>query len=99
MGSGDEIADVDEAEAILAGRKIATSNSYTLFGMIHRAGGVPLDLGVARDTKTSMREHLTLASAADLLVTPTDVSGGEHAPVRHEPTDLGCDLNLRRTWM
>src|SRR5437870_7728938 len=32
MGSGDEVADLDEADAILAGRKIATSNTYTLFG-------------------------------------------------------------------
>src|SRR5437870_4638444 len=41
MGSGDEIADLDEADAILAGRKIATSNTYTLFGMNHRAAGEP----------------------------------------------------------
>src|SRR5438105_2860813 len=30
MGSGDEIVDLDRADEILAGRKIATSNSYTL---------------------------------------------------------------------
>jgi len=34
MGSGDEIVDLDRADEILAGRKIATSNSYTLHGMI-----------------------------------------------------------------
>src|SRR5205823_4821076 len=37
MGSGDEIVDLDHAAEILAGTKIATSNSYTLFGMIRRA--------------------------------------------------------------
>src|SRR5581483_8371417 len=37
LGSGDEIVDLDRADEILAGTKIATSNSYTLFGMIRRA--------------------------------------------------------------
>src|SRR5213594_1184645 len=99
MGSGDEIADVDEAEASLAGRKIATSNSYTLFGMIHRAGGVPLDLGVARDTKASLRDHLTLAGDADVLVTTAGVSVGEHDLVRDVLTELGCDMKLWRIRM
>src|SRR5207249_856364 len=57
MGSGDEIVDVDRAAEILAGSKVATSNSYTLFGMIRRAGAVPIDLGVARDTRESLRER------------------------------------------
>src|SRR5947207_2599785 len=59
MGSGDEIVDLDRTAEILAGQKTATSNSYTLFGMIRRAGAMPLDLGVARDTKESLRDHLT----------------------------------------
>src|SRR5207248_87975 len=41
MGSGDEIVDLDRADEILAGRKIATSNSYTLHALIRRAGGFP----------------------------------------------------------
>src|SRR5207248_1960719 len=36
LGSGDEIVDLDHADEILAGTKIATSNSYTLFGSILR---------------------------------------------------------------
>src|SRR5437899_10925115 len=73
MGTGDEIVDLDRADEILAGKKIATSNSYTLHGMIRRAGGIPLDLGVARDTKDSLREHLAGAHDADLLVTTAGV--------------------------
>src|SRR5205814_69776 len=77
MGSGDEIVDLDRTDEILAGRKIATSNSYTLHALIRRAGGIPLDLGLARDTKDSLREHLTGARDADLLVTTAGVSVGE----------------------
>src|SRR5213079_699312 len=99
MGSGDEIVDLDHAAEILAGTKIATSNSYTLFGMIRRAGGVPLDLGVARDTKQSLRDHLAGARDADLLVTTAGVSVGEHDLVRAVLTELGCDMKLWRIRM
>src|SRR5437762_9618362 len=99
MGSGDEIVDLDHAAEILAGTKIATSNSYTLFGMIRRAGGVPHDLGVARDTKQSLREHLTGARDADLLVTTAGVSVGEHDFVREVLAELGCDMKLWRIRM
>jgi molybdopterin molybdotransferase len=99
MGSGDEIVDLDRADEILAGRKIATSNSYTLHGLIRRAGGIPVDLGLARDTKESLREHLAGARDADLLVTTAGVSVGEHDFVRDVLTDLGCDMKLWRIRM
>src|SRR5947209_4370314 len=101
MGTGDEIVDLDHADEILAGKKIATSNSYTLHGMIRRAGGIPLDLGVARDTKDSLREHLSGGGArdADLLVTSAGVSVGEHDLVRDVLTALGCDMKLWRIRM
>ncbi|HYK81763.1 MAG TPA: gephyrin-like molybdotransferase Glp [Gemmatimonadales bacterium] len=99
LGSGDEIADLDRADEILAGKKIATSNSYTLLGMIRHAGGVAVDLGVARDTKASLREHLAGARDADLLVTTAGVSVGEHDLVRDVLTELGCDMKLWRIRM
>jgi len=99
LGSGDEIVDLDRSDEILAGQKIATSNSYTLLGMIRRAGGIPLDLGVARDTKESLREHLAAAKDADLLVTTAGVSVGEHDFVRDVLTELGCDMKLWRIRM
>jgi len=101
MGSGDEIVDLDRKADILAGRKIASSNSYTLDGMIRRAGGEPLDLGIARDTKESLREHLERAreGAVDLLVTTAGVSVGEHDLVRDVLQDLGGDLKLWRVQM
>lgn len=99
MGSGDEIVDLDRADEILAGRKIATSNSYTLDALIRRTGGKPADLGVARDTKESLREHLAGARDADLLVTTAGVSVGEHDLVRDVLTELGCDMKLWRIRM
>ena len=101
MGSGDEIVDLDRKSDILAGRKIASSNSYTLDGMIRRTGAEPLDLGIARDTKESLREHLERAKAggADLLVTTAGVSVGEHDLVRDVLQELGGELKLWRVQM
>jgi molybdopterin molybdotransferase len=99
LGSGDEIVDLDRADEILAGRKIATSNSYTLHALIRRAGGKPVDLGVARDTKESLRQHLAGARDADLLVTTAGVSVGEHDLVRAVLAELGCDMKLWRIRM
>jgi molybdopterin molybdotransferase len=101
MGSGDEIVDLDRKADILAGRKIASSNSYTLDGMIRRAGAEPLDLGIACDTKESLREHLERArkGGADLLVTTAGVSVGEHDLVRDVLQELGGELKLWRVQM
>src|SRR5437867_11994072 len=53
LASGDEIADLDHRDEILAGRKIATSNSYTLLANIRRTAAVPVELGIARDSAES----------------------------------------------
>lgn len=99
LGSGDEIVDLDRADEILAGRKIATSNSYTLQALIRRTGGVPVNLGLARDTKDSLRDHLAGARGADLLVTTAGVSVGEHDFVREVLTELGAEIKLWRVAM
>ncbi len=99
LGSGDELADLDEAPAILAGRKIASSNSYTLHGMIRRAGGEPVDLGIARDTEESLRELLGRARGCDLVVTTAGVSVGEHDLVRRVLEQVGGQLRFWRVRM
>jgi len=98
MGSGDEIVDLDEKDAILAGTKIATSNSYTLDALIRWCGAEPINLGVARDTKESLRQHLQGAAAADLLVTTAGVSVGEHDFVRDVLQESG-EIKLWRIAM
>ena len=82
LGSGDEIVDVDQREEILSGRKTASSNTHTLMAMVRRAGAEPVNLGIARDTPESLREHLARALDADLLVTTAGISVGEHDHLR-----------------
>jgi molybdopterin molybdotransferase len=90
MGSGDEIVDVDQPEEILSGRKIASSNTHTLMALVRLAGGEPVNLGVARDTRESFREHLEAAREADLLVTTAGISVGEHDYVRPVLEEMGA---------
>jgi len=99
LASGDEIADLDHRDEILAGRKVATSNSYTLLANIRRTAAVPVELGIARDSADSLREHLARAATADLLVTTAGVSVGEHDLVREVLHALGCDIKLWRIRM
>ena len=99
MGSGDEIVDLDQKREILAGTKIASSNSYTLDALIRRAAAEPLNLGVARDTRDSLREHLRGSAGADLLVTTAGVSVGEHDLVRDVLQELGGELTFWRIGM
>jgi molybdopterin molybdotransferase len=95
LGSGDEIVDVDQPEEILSGRKTASSNTHTLLALVRQAGGEPINLGIARDTPASLREHLTQALDCDLLVTTAGISVGEHDYLRPVLEELGAE---QRFW-
>lgn len=94
LGSGDEIVDIDRPEEILSGRKIASSNTHTLIALVKLAGGEPVNLGIARDTADSMREHLTRALDCDLLVTTAGISVGEHDFVKPVLEELGARIDF-----
>src|SRR5437879_4333197 len=81
MGSGDEIVDLDRADDILSGNKVATSNSYTLHALIKQNGGIPVDLGLARDTKESLRDHFAAARQGSDLLAEAPWRGRPGSPV------------------
>lgn len=99
LGSGDEIVDIDQADQILAGRRIASSNTHTLHALIRRAGGEPVNLGIARDTRESLRRHLEQAADCDLLVTSAGISVGEHDHLRSVLDAMGARLRFWRLRM
>ena len=92
LGSGDEIVDVDQPDEILSGRKIASSNTHTLVALVREAGGIPVNLGIARDTRESVREHLERAGDCDLLVTTAGISVGEHDYLREVIVEQGGEI-------
>lgn len=100
IASGDEIADLDERDAILNGTKVASSNSYTLHVLVRDAGATPVPLGIARDTLESVRSLLERgAREADLVVSTAGVSVGEHDYVREALAALGATMDFWRVRM
>ena len=100
LASGDEIADLDEAEAILVGRKTASSNSYTLDAMIRLAGATPVPLGIAADTPESVREKVERGLAScDLVVSTAGVSVGEYDYLRSVLDGLGVRMVVSKVRM
>jgi len=100
LGSGDEIAGLDDRDAILAGRKTASSNTYTLDALIRRAGAEPVHLGIATDTLASMTEHFARGFATcDLVVSTAGVSVGEHDYVHAALDALGVKRSFWKVRM
>lgn len=92
LASGDEIADLDEPDAILSGRKTASSNSYTLDALVRRTGAEPVHLGIAKDTLEDMRARFARGFAeCDLVVSTAGVSVGEHDFVHAALDALGLE--------
>jgi molybdopterin molybdotransferase len=99
MGSGDEIADLDERDAILAGRKIASSNTYTLISLVRGAGAEPVNLGIAKDDPEDITARLMRAADTDLVVTSAGISVGEHDYMHQVLDDLGIQERFWRIKM
>ncbi len=99
LGSGDELVDLDRFDEALAGRKIVSSNSYTLHAMIRAAGGEPVDLGVARDDPADLRARFERAAGNDLLITSAGISVGEFDYTRDVLHELGADMKFWKVRM
>jgi molybdopterin molybdotransferase len=81
LATGDELLEVDEP---LAPGKIRNSNEYTNTALVTRTGGVPIRLGIARDTAGELTAKIRagLAEGADLFLTSGGVSVGDYDVVK-----------------
>ncbi len=79
LATGDEIADLGDPDTH---DKIINSNSYTLAGQVIEAGGAPVLLGVARDTREAISQRMASGLQADVLITSGGVSAGDFDYVR-----------------
>ena len=101
LSNGDEIAAANEFHRVLAGKAIPETNSPTLAAAVAGAGGVPLSLGIARDTPESIVEKVSEARAAraDVLVTSGGASMGERDLFKRVLQDHGYALDFWRVKM
>jgi molybdenum cofactor synthesis domain len=93
------VVDLDRFGEALDGRKIVTSNSYTLHAMIRATGGVPINLGIARDDPSELRRAVESAAGFDLLITSAGISAGKYDYIRDVLADLGVQLEVWKVRM
>lgn len=81
LATGDELLEIDEP---LAPGKIRNSNEYSNAALVARYGGIPVRLGIARDTVADLtaKIHEGLAQSVDLFVTSAGVSVGDYDVVK-----------------
>jgi molybdopterin molybdotransferase len=95
LATGDELVRPGEP----AGPDQITASSLpAVAAIVARAGGEPIDLGIARDTLESLNEAFDRAeqAGADILVTLGGASVGEHDLVQKALADRGMDLGFWR---
>jgi molybdopterin molybdotransferase len=82
LATGDELVDVEEPATP---GKIRNSNEYTAVGLVKRYGGVPVPLGIARDTVEDLTAKIRegLAQSVDLFLTSAGVSVGDFDMVKN----------------
>jgi molybdopterin molybdotransferase len=99
LTSGDELVGVDDFGEVLAGRRIVSSNSYSLAGQLAEVGIEVRDLGIAPDDAGRMREMLEPALGCDALITSAGVSMGERDLVLGVLQEMGAELDFWRVRM
>ena len=95
VSSGNELVGIERFREVEAGRKIVSTNSYTLAALTSVSGAEPMDLGIAGDTRPSLRRKLKAATGSDLIITSAGVSVGDLDHTRDVFAELGGE---QRFW-
>jgi molybdopterin molybdotransferase len=88
LATGDELVPVDVQPGP---GQIRNSNETMLVAQVTQAGGRPVPLGIARDTKESLRERLSEGLRHDLLLLSGGVSAGKLDLVPTVLRELGVE--------
>jgi molybdopterin molybdotransferase len=99
LSTGDELADLDDYEQVLSGRKIVNSNAHALAAAVAATGATANVLGIARDDADSLHEHIARAQGSDLLITTAGASVGDHDLVKDVLEAIGFELEFWRVRM
>jgi molybdopterin molybdotransferase len=93
IATGDELVLPGE---IPAADQIVASNNIGLAHTVEAAGGQPLDLGVAADTRAALINKVEQAidAGADILVTSGGASVGDHDLVKATLEELGMQVGF-----
>lgn len=91
LSTGDELADLDER---FDENKIVNSNSYGLAAAVEEAGGIPVLLGIAKDTPDSLKDKISHGLGCDILVLSGGVSMGDYDFTKAVFAELGAEMHF-----
>ena len=89
LSTGDELVPPGETPGI---GQIVSSNYLGVGALARNAGAEVIQLGIARDTAASLKEHVARAKGSDVLVTTGGASVGDHDLVAPVLSELGMEL-------
>ncbi|MGH2569444.1 MAG: molybdopterin molybdotransferase MoeA, partial [Bacteroidota bacterium] len=92
LATGNELVDLSQEPEE---GQIRNSNAYTLWGLVEESGGVPVNLGTAKDDEHELMEKLRRGLSYDMLMTSGGVSVGAYDYVLKALEDLGVQ---RKFW-
>ncbi len=92
ISTGDELAEIDEPAS---DGKIVNSNSYSLAAQVRECGGIPLQIGIARDRREDLLAAFRAAMRADLVISSGGVSVGDYDLVKEIMQEVG---NAMQFW-
>jgi molybdopterin molybdotransferase len=96
LSTGDELVDID---GDVGDGRIVNSNSYSLAALVQEAGGIPLMLGIARDTPADLRACFEQGLHADIIISSGGVSVGDYDFVKDVLRDLGAEMSFWKVAM
>ncbi len=91
LSTGDELADLDER---FSEEKIVNSNSYGIAAQAKEAGGLPMLLGIAKDSPEDLKAKIRQGLNADFLVLSGGVSMGDYDFTKPVFQELGGEMNF-----
>ncbi|MBI4842902.1 MAG: molybdopterin molybdotransferase MoeA [Nitrospirae bacterium] len=88
LATGDEVIAIEDE---INPGKVRNSNAYSLYVQVKESGGIPVNKGVARDSRESLRDALKSCLDCDIIVASGGVSMGEYDYVKDVMKELGMD--------
>jgi len=91
LATGDELVDLDEPPNPW---QIVSSNSYSIAAQIIECGGIPLQIGIAKDTRQDLIAKFEAAMRADIIVSSGGVSVGDYDLVKVIMQEMGNNMQF-----
>ncbi|MCX7990681.1 MAG: molybdopterin molybdotransferase MoeA [Proteobacteria bacterium] len=96
IATGSELIDIEESFSY---GKIVNSNSYALISMTSEYGAEPVNGGIVKDSRQSLKECFKKIDMADVVITTGGVSVGDYDLVKDVFGELGVNWHFWKVRM